>query len=631
MLEKHLLNLKVLADAPIHEYALLSVHAREAISEPFDYTIELLTNQMPDLKSWIGKFAEFEIAQGWNAARNFAGRIYAARRVDDGGSPRIQVHIGPAYHALAYSRATQFIQDKSSIDIFEALTGDVTGLVKSINVAPRPPKRGYAVRYDESELAFLARQLAHDGIMYFFKYDQGAGSFHHKMIVTNKPADYIDFPGGPVRFLPHSTTGAITSLERQYRAAPRSFNHVSFNPNKLDTPFVAHGTASEKWGAVYTHDHETIGYEAMAGGDVATRQAAHDQQFANASDVIHGSSTEPGFQAGGRVEILEDAHFVPRRVVLASVVHSAYDPWMLPNAGPGSYSNFFEAIDSTKTWRPHIATHERLARGPVLGVIDDDGSTATGHIKVDDQFRVPVKISNARDYKKQGLPRFVWLAVQQQWAHGSHGAQFLPRIGTRVIVDFLYGNPDLPFIAGTIYTPSQHYPFDPRKTPTQSGWRSITDGNGKIVQEFRFEDKPGKEEIYLYTGRDYRRIVDQDDWGTVKRDQTLAVERDQKLTVTRDRTVKIDGKHTTDVKKTRTITVVDKNTLESKKEIEIIVGPCSIKLTMSGIQIKAPKIEISADAKLDMKAGGQATLKAPMTQVTGDATLILKGGVVLIN
>lgn len=625
----HLLNLRELAGEPVEHYVLLGFEGREAISEPFEYRLELIATTEPDLSAWIGKLAEFDVSPDTGVQRVFAGRIYGARWVENGDERRIHIQVRPAYHALSYARATHFIQDKTTLEIFDAMTADVTGLVKAVNVSPAPPKRGYAVRYDEIEIDFLARLLAQDGIMYFFAYERGAGSYRHKMIVTNKPADYIDIPGGAAEFLPHGG-GAIGMLERRYRAAPRKHGHVGFNVNKLDTPFPQSGIAADSWGAVYSHAYETTSAEAIASGDVKSRQEANDQHVAQASDVVEGTSIEPGFQAGGRVEVIGGGKVSPKRVVLTSVVHSAYDPWMLEGDIPAQYANRFTAIDATKTFRPTVELQARRAPGPVLGTIALKGA-AEGLAKIDDQWRVPVAIANARDYAANGLPEVVWLPVQQQWAHGTHGAQFFPRIGSRVIIDFLYGNPDLPFIAGSVFTPSQKYPFDPTSKATQSGWRSVTDKNGSIVQEFRFEDKPGAEEVYLYTGRDYRRVIDNDDWGTVKRDQTLEVKRDQKLTVTKDRTVKIDGLQKTDIAKTRTMTVVQKSLHESKKEIEIKVGPSSIKLTMQGIEIKAPTIKITADATLDIKAGGMATFKAAMIQESADGPMILKGAVVMIN
>lgn len=618
----HLLNLRALADASLDDYSLLSFEGREAISSCFDYRLELITTVDDDLSAWIGKLCEFDISPDRGPPRVFAGRIYGARRVVTGDEVHVLVHVGPAYHALCYASATHFIQDQNSVDIFEAMTGDVTGLVKKVSVSPMPAKRGYAVRYDETELAFLDRLLAQDGIMYFFEYQPGAGAFKHRLILTNTASDYVDVEGGPFEFLPYSAGGGITRLERQYRAAPRKHAHVSHNVNKLDKPFRKESRAAETWGEVYGHPQETIGFEACEEGDLATRLTANDQSFMQQADQVEGTSTEPTFMAGGRLDIVGGAHTAPKKVVLTSVHHSAVDPWMLQGAAPGEYHNRFTAIDARLIYRPPVGNPARVAPGPLLGMVALEGK-GMGEAVVDDQWRVPVEIVDARDYTAKKLEKFVWLPVQQQWAHSTHGAQFFPRIGTRVIIDFLYGNPDLPFISGTVYTPSQPYPFDPTKFATQSGWRSITDGNGKIVQELRFEDKPDAEEIYLFTGRDYRRMIENDDWGTVKNNQTLLVEK--------DRSREVKGKETVDVTDTRTVTVTAKNTLESKKEIELLVGQSSIRITDGAIEITSPKITIKATAQLDMSGGATAKLDAPKTDVTAAATLTLKGGMVMIN
>ena len=106
---------------------------------------------------------------------------------------------------------------------------------------------------------------------------------------------------------------------------------------------------------------------------------------------------------------------------------------------------------------------------------------------------------------------------------------------------------------------------------------------------------------------------------------------DQTITITNNRKIDVTGKEDTTIGKTRTTTVTEKSLLESKKEIELKVGPCSIQMTMQGIVIKAPQIEIKADATLKMSGGAMAELKAPMTTVSGDGMLTLKGGVVMIN
>ncbi|WP_421838192.1 type VI secretion system Vgr family protein [Novosphingobium sp.] len=618
---KHLLNLRVLADATISDYSLLGFEGREEISQPFDYRLELVTNATPNLSQWIGKLAEFDIDPGMGNARVFAGRIYAARHVVDGDVGRIFVSVRPAYHALSYAKATQFIQDKSSKDIFESMCTDVTGLVKTVSLQPAPPKRGYAVRYDESEIDFLARLLAQDGIMYFFAYDRNSGPFRHKMIVTNKTADYLEIDGSPLEFVSNSPIGHVDVLESCFAALPSKSKHVSFNVNKLDTPFASQSTTSLQWGAVYTHEHETIGFEALSGQGNSSLAGATDEHHDQAANFIEGSSFEHGITAGGRAELKgADDLLASNWVVFTTVVHSARDPWMFGDDQHATYRNRFSAIASSQRYRPPVNVPQRLAPGPLLGVVAFDGATA-GEIKVDKEWRVPVAISNSRNDGK--FDAVVWLPVQQQWSHSTHGAQFFPRIGARVIVDFLYGNPDLPIITGCMYTPSQAYPFDPASKVTQSGWRSVTEKNGGIKQELYFEDKSGSEEIKLYTGRDYRREIDQDDWGTVKRDQTLEVQR--------DRVRKVKGKETVDVDQTRTITVQQKNLLESKAEIQLKVGGSTITLKPDGIEIKALKITIKAETKVEMQGGAQFSISGPLGEVKADGILTVKGGMVMIN
>lgn len=619
-MDKRLLNLRVLADAAIDDYALLGFEGREEISQPFDYRLELITNATPDLSQWIGQLAEFEISPDMASSRIFAGRIYAARRIADGNVGRIFVSIRPAYHALSYARATQFIQDKSSKEIFEGMCADVTGLVKTVSLSPNPPKRGYAVRYDESEIDFLARLLAQDGIMYFFKYDRNSGPFRHKMIVTNKTADYVDIEGSPLECASDDAVGHIDMVENCYSAFSAKTKHVSFNVNKLDTPFFGQASSTLQWGAVYSHEHETIGFEALEAASIASRQNATDDHFEQSARFVEGSSAEHSVMAGGRAALKTTDIRMPGRVVFTSVIHSARDPWMFGDDQHATYQNRFTAIDASQSYRPPVNVPQRVAPGPLLGVVALEGAAA-GEIKVDTEWRVPVAISNARNDGKFNAS--VWLPVQQQWSHATHGAQFFPRIGARVIIDFLYGNPDLPIITGCMYTPSQAYPFDPASKVTQSGWRSVTEKNGGIKQELYFEDKTGSEEIKLYTGRDYRREIDQDDWGTVKRDQTLEVQR--------NRTRKVTGEEKVNVEKTRTITVEQKNLLESKAEIQLKVGGSTITMKPDGIEIKALKITIKADTKVEMQGGAQFSISGPLGEVKADGILTVKGGMVMIN
>jgi len=633
----HLLNLRTLADENVDDYALVRFEGREAISEPFDYHIEVIVAERPqqlNAEKWIGRLAEFDVTTTDGTVRIFSGCIFDTRVSMHREGCRVNVRIRPGFYRLAFDRGTKFFQDKTTREIFDVFTAGRTWVTTSFSLRDNPPTHRYSTQFDETALNYLSDLLARDGMMYFFRYDKNA-MFNHRMVVSNKESEFLTVEGGD-RVLVRAgvDAGMIKSLEVQRGAAPGQPRAFGLDANDLDNVWLA--TANLNFGQLSEATWDSMGNAAASSDDNLFYQRVEAWSQGMAAQSVSGSGDNPMFCAGGRITLANTPFYSEQNLALRVVTHSAYDPWMIEQGGGSQYSNWFEAKAVNSFLQPVPQRHRRTS-GPIVGVVHD-GTSAAGTVIVDKESRIPVKIEEA-SFTGNKLNDFVWMPVQQQWAHSTHGAQFFPRIGTRIIVDFLYGNPDLPIVVGTVYTPTQKYPFDPASKSTQSGWRSVSDKNGKIRQEFHFEDKPGKEEIYLYTGRNHRRQIDADDFGTVGHDQTLevghdqkeTVKNDQKLTVENDRTVKITGVQKTDIDKTRTVTVLQKSLLESKEEIELKVGPCSIKMTMSGIVIEAPQIEIKATATLDVSAGAKAAYKAPMTQVNADATLILKGGMVLIN
>jgi type VI secretion system secreted protein VgrG len=615
-----LLTLKTLGAADVSEFMLVSFEGREAMSEPFDYRLQVShigSGAFPTLTEWIGKLAEFDLEWNNGPPRSFAGRIYEARRVH-GESVVIELRVRPAYHALAYARGTHLIQDKTAVEIFNAMTADLSGLVKTVdaNVAV---KRAYCVRYDESEIDFLNRLLARDGIFYFFQYDSGGGPYKHKMVVGNAASSYVDVDAAPFQFLTGDRGQSdATTLQRDFSAAPTTVYHRSLNVALLHDAWGQETSSADEWSAVYSHKYETIGDEADT-NDLAASLGAEAGGIRQRTDFVSGSSGYHEFFAGGRVEIdAADGDF-PSRVVLTSVQHSAYDP-PTSSGGKPSYRNSFTAMPADDVFRPPVGEPQRRAPGPMLGIVDDK-SSQPGKVVVDSWSRIPVRVAGARVY--DNLPEFIWLPVQQQWASDTHGAQFFPRTSARVLIDFLYGNPDLPFVSGSIYTETNRYPFDPASTAMHSGWRSVTDENGSVTQELRFEDKPSEERVYLYTGRNFERQVDKDEIGTVNENETLTVKMNRTRTVNQKEEVTVD--------QTRTMTVKQKSLHQSDQEIEIKVGASSIVLKPDKITIKAPQIEITADATLKMSGGASSALDAPKNDITSAGVITVQGTLVKIN
>src|SRR5207302_4240425 len=131
--------------------------------------------------------------------------------------------------------------------------------------------------------------------------------------------------------------------------------------------------------------------------------------------------------------------------------------------------------------------------------------------------------------------------VSQLWAGKHWGAMWIPRIGQEVIVDFLEGDPDRPIITGRVYNADQMPPYPLPDEKTKSTIKSYSSKGGGGFNEFRFEDKKGKEQIFLHAEKDQHDRIKNDRLTAIGRDTHMIVQRDQLEKVKRDKHLQVTG------------------------------------------------------------------------------------------
>jgi type VI secretion system secreted protein VgrG len=181
----------------------------------------------------------------------------------------------------------------------------------------------------------------------------------------------------------------------------------------------------------------------------------------------------------------------------------------------------FVCIDAKVTFRPPRVTPKPIMRGPQTAVVvGPDGQ----EIWTDQYGRVKGQFHWDR-LGESDENSSCWIRVGQQWAGGGFGAQFIPRIGHEVIVDFLEGDPDKPIVTGSVYNGSNMPPFDLPNGQTQSGWRSRSTPMGSFYggNQSRVEDAKGAEELYLHAEKAQTTSVNGNQTLTVGGSRTLTV------------------------------------------------------------------------------------------------------------
>lgn len=138
---------------------------------------------------------DLQTAASRDVRRPFHGHItQITRQGADGGFGRYRLIIEPWLAFLGHNRDNYLFQDKSVIDIVDELLGDWKGQGKLVPdwewrlADPAAyPKRGMTVQYQESDLAFLKRLLAEEGLFCWFEHRAEAGEplGRHSLIIAD--------------------------------------------------------------------------------------------------------------------------------------------------------------------------------------------------------------------------------------------------------------------------------------------------------------------------------------------------------------------------------------------------------------------------------------------------------------
>ena len=161
--------------APWHVRA---VELHEALSEPYRMSLELVVDDLDGaIDPLLGAGCELTIGRG-AAGRSVCGLVL---ELDDlgvvGGRRLVRAQVGPALALLGQRVNTRAWQDRSALEVLEAVLGE--GLApyrRALRVELERgeyPRRDYCTQFRESDLEFAARLLAEEGISYYFEHEGG--------------------------------------------------------------------------------------------------------------------------------------------------------------------------------------------------------------------------------------------------------------------------------------------------------------------------------------------------------------------------------------------------------------------------------------------------------------------------
>jgi type VI secretion system secreted protein VgrG len=594
--------------------AFFSMSGREAMSRPFIYEVDLLSDDDSlDLLALLGQTVTIGVERTDGSVREFNGYVTHFSLVGEHGNyVRYRAVVRPWLWFLGQNQTSRVFQPETVPNLVQELFRErgfsdfeAEASVKSGSYR----KWDYLMQYRESDLNFVSRLLEQEGIHYFFRHEKGK----HILVLASANTAHKASPGYErVPYFPplererrqeEHVSSWITS--RQIRPGTMSAGDFNFKQPAIVTSSTSAPLKTAQANAeIYDYPGE---FEEGADADAQVKIRLEEHQVEH--ELVEGGGPVRGLGAGSRFSLAQFPRDDQNKEYI--VLQASYEIRVSEfesNDVEDVESNFdfrFTAIDAKRPYRPARLTKKPVVEGPQTAIVVGEENQ---EISTDEYGRVKVQFHWDREgeYDENSS---CWVRVSQVWAGMQWGAIHLPRVGQEVIVEFLEGDPDRPIVTGRVYNQDQMPPYTLPKNRTQSGIksRSTPDGAPDNFNEIRFEDKKGQEELYLQAEKNMTTLVKNDQTTTVQKNRSASVGGSDSVSVTGDRSLSVHGNLSVSVDGAgksavhSTMNVTGKHTLDATDTIEI-QAPTHIKLTVGGSSILITPSEIT------ITAGGKASV-----------------------
>lgn len=628
--------------------------AHERLSEPFEINLQITaTLGELDLVPHLGEKVSVELKEGDDPVRHFNGMLVEGEHMlEDGEGFLYNLVLRPFTHFMDSQHGFAIFQEKSVIDIVKQVFQNAGITDYELRVSESYEPFEYCVQYAESDFNFISRLMEQEGLYYFFEHSEQK----HMMVICDKASTHKPAPGADTLVFNAAAgtaqsyrvgegLGAKHLIEAWHeKVSSLGLEKVSLRDYDFKKPEEAvEAKATDK--AMHPEDnrehyHYPGHFVEKARGERLSKVRLETLRARR--QLYHGKSSAKGLLVGSTVNV--ENHPTDRlngEYLVIEATHKLRTEHYHSGGGKEDEDEIdFVAIPAKTQFRAECRTPKPRVLGMESAIVTGPAGET---IYTDEYGRIKVRFHWDRESTPDEQST-CWIRVSQT---GGLGNVILPRVGHEVLVDFLGGDPDHPVVIGRVFN-QEHMPvYALPANKTRAVWRTLTYGDqaaytkaealdtgAPLANEIRFEDKGGKEEIFVHAERDMNVRIRYDTSTHIGHNEELKVGYDRQRYVKNDEKVTIDGNREYTLKKN------EKNTISNgNRETTIKQGNDTLNVKMGNISIKADmgKITIEAMQEIELKVGNttlkmtqiDATLKALMTNVKADAMAEVSAGGIL--
>jgi type VI secretion system secreted protein VgrG len=539
-------NRRIAISTPLGEDKLLlhSISGSEAISRPFHYHLELLSeDDSIGFSAIVGKRVNIRIKLADASERHFNGFISRfSQGARDGALTSYHAEMVPWLWFLTRTADCRIFQSKAVPDIIQQIFKDLGFQEYALRLYGSFAPREYCVQYRETDFNFVSRLMEECGIFYYFEHTDS----EHRMILANDPAAIKSCPNQPKARYEITAGGwqdddVITDWRKEQSVRSGTWTQTDFNFETPSTSLLVSVAGSNAM-EIYDYPGE---YATRSAGDELTKIRL--QEDTTPGSIAIGQSVCRAFGTGYKFK-LEDHYRADMNgdYILTEVRHRASqggDYAVGSETGIDeefSYVNQFDSIPASVLFRPERSTRRPIVQGcQTAMVVGPSGE----EIYTDKYGRVKVQFHWDREGKRDENSS-CWIRVSHPWAGQGWGSVAIPRIGQEVVIDFLEGDPDRPLIVGRVYNAESMPPYGLPGGAVISGVKSNSTKGGGGYNEIVMDDTKGTELIRVHAQYDKDKVVEHDERVHVKHDRTETVDHDEKIIIGHDRTENVGNNET---------------------------------------------------------------------------------------
>ncbi|MCF5690135.1 type VI secretion system tip protein VgrG [Pseudomonas sp. PA-1-2A] len=542
-------------------FEVVSFRLEEGLSQPFKLHLELAShNAAIDFNNVLDLAGLFTIWRGEMPVRYVHGLVSLFTQGDTGfRRTRYTAVIEPTLARFDLRSNWRIFQGQTVPDIITNVLAEQKLTDIRSEICFDHQRREYCVQAGETDLDFIARLAAEEGLLYTFEHrDDG-----HTLVLTDRvgglgtigthkhcPVIYQPMAGGD------ATEPALTRFHytEQVRTARQVQRDYTFTHPRYNQQHTASGDQELK---NQHKDYERYDYPGRYKRDIAGKPFTKTRLTAlrNDAKLAHLAGDDARLQPGLAFDLNEhpredfNDRWRPIAITHEGKQHTSLEEEAFGSDHGSSYEMTASAIRWTSDWKAPLRAKPCIDGPQIATVVGPPGE----EIYCDEWGRVKVQFPWDRSDKNNDHSS-CWIRVAQGWAGELWGAMAIPRVGQELIIGYLDGDADQPIAIGRAYRQTNLPPYELPKHKTRMTIKSRTH-KGEGFNELRFEDELGHQEVFIHAEKDKNVHIKNNNGIFVGNDRKERVEHNEAISIGDHRTEDVGQNETISIGANRSVTI----------------------------------------------------------------------------